>query len=198
MKAMPERRAEMDDDIKTQTMDTSLEPVSKTVRRRVSPWLASAIGVACALGLAVTWYNNRTDSLSPRDLSTALGIHHWRYTIPKNDGTKVLTFELRDGDTVKAHGGSNGWTPGETVTITARPLMDSRKLECSIIGKAKHGRFLLDNPFAALDGIHYAPDGVSVNDLPLIQGNHNGTVVIFPPPHSKLGNVSLWVVMSGD
>ena len=107
-----------------------------------------------------------------------------------------MTFEIRDGEVVKSSGGSTGWKPGETITITARTLMESKKLECSMIGSNHHhSRFLLDNPFASLNSLDYANDGAFVNTCPLIKGNHSGTIQLVPVDSKNPGDVSLWVVM---
>ncbi len=176
-------------------MDTLAEPVS-TLRLRRTPAIAVAIvGIAIGIAVANLWHSSQTDSLSPRDLVLALGIHHWRYTLPPNDCTQFLSVELRNDDGVKTHGGSSAWISGETIMVTARPLMDSGKLECSFIGKKSHSRFVIDNPFQKLGGLHYADDGAFVNDQPLIKGNTSGEITIVPVNSSKSGDITLRVVL---
>lgn len=175
----------------------TFEPVATTTRRNVAAWASGFFGVIFGIAVGALWRGSLPDSLSAQQFSTALGIRHWRYTVPPNSESQYLRFEFRDGDVVKTSGGSSGWKPGETVTVTVRPLLHSRKLECSIIGKDKHSRIVLDNPFASLSTVVYANDGTSVRDVPLIKGSHNGNVTVIPSDRNEPGDVSLWVVMAG-
>lgn len=167
-----------------------------TPHRNLAAWASGFLGIAFGIAVGAGWQAFQPDSLSSRQLSFALGIHHWRYKVPLNAESQVLTFEFRDGDTVKTSGGSTGWKPGETIAITVRTLLESKKLECSMIGANNHhGRFLLENPFATLNSVHYADDGAFINEHPLIMGSHTGPVTVMPAESSKPGDVSLWVVM---
>ncbi len=172
-------------------MNTLAEAVSNPRPRTIPATAVAIVGIAIGIAVATLWHSSRTDSLSVHDLGLALGIHHWRYTIPPNDGTQFLSFELRNDDGVKAHGGSSGWISGETIVVTVRPLMDSGKLECSCVGKKHHSQLVIDNPFAKLGLLVYADDGALVNAQPLIKGNNNGAV----SNSSQPGDVTLRVVL---
>ena len=176
-------------------MHTSTESAPVKTRRGVPAWLTGVIGLAVGFVFAVFWLRDRTGDLSSRELSLALGIHHFKYTVPTDIGRRFLTFELRDADKSKGSGGSSVWVPGETITVTVRPLLDSKKLECSLIGRSLHERCVMENPFASMSPIHYANDGSSVNSQPLIKANRNGPVVAFPANRTEPGDVSLWVAV---
>jgi hypothetical protein len=176
-------------------MENLAEPVATRSPRRTPVIAVAVVGMLIGIAAANFWYSSRTDPLPARDLALALGVHHWRYTIPSNDGTQVLSLELRNDDGVKMHGGSSGWASGETILVTARPLMDSGNLECSFVGKKSHSRFVIDNPFRKLGAIHYADDGAIVNDQPLIKGSTSGEITIIPVKSSKPGDITLRVVL---
>lgn len=170
-----------------------MEGTANTTSRNAVAWGSGLLGVAVGVALTTFWSAKDSHSLSSRELTTALGMHHFRYVIPKNDGTRFLTFVLRDGESEKTHGGSSGWQSGENVLVTVRPLRDSRKLECSIIGKQTKGHFLLENPFASLSPLHYADDGALVNNQPMIKANREGAVTVIPINSKRPGDVSLWI-----
>ncbi len=155
------------------------------------------LGIFIGILLTIS-FSNRSDpkELTSRELSVALGLHHWRFRIPEDAGKKFLGFEVHDGDVLDRSGRSNGWIPGETILVTVRPLMDNKKLECSLVGQSGNSRALLDNPFSDLSPLHYTPDGRFVNEVPLVKANRNGAVVTFPVNDTEPGDVTLRLAFS--
>ncbi len=159
--------------------------------RRISTLRTVLLGIT--LGVAATSaYFHLRPGLSPEQITTALGMHYWKYTIPPNDGSQFLEFQVTDGDSITHEsGGSAEWTPGETVIVTIRPVMHAKKLECSILARGRQFHTVINDPFRGI--VSYTPNSESVSDRPLVQGARSpgGTVT---PSHPEK-NLAIRLVM---
>lgn len=171
-------------------------PTATPRRNRAAYFVVALLGIIVGFSAAFYVKNDET-GLTSQELSVALGVRHWRFTIPDDAESKFLGFEIHDGDAVEQSIRASGWVPGETVLVTVRPLMDSKKLECSVISKAGHMRGLLDNSFSSLGGgLVYTPNERFVNDIPLMKGNRNGNLTSIPWNTNKPGDVALRLAFS--
>jgi hypothetical protein len=163
----------------------------------VAAFAGLVLGLALAIAYIYPQLARKHEGLSAQELTAALGIRYWEFTIPENDGNQSLELEIQDGDDVTTHDAATGWTPGERVLVTIRPVMQNKKLDCSVIGEGTQCRMTIDNPFAGLGALIHAPNGCSANDRWLIKGNRTGSTGVGPlTQEADPGDVIMRMVMT--